>query len=134
MKNDYEPKDIRGVWVAITNDSVYEEVIITEKYFFLYGNSGDFLLTYKMKNDSLELFLADRLQSKGKFKRISEDAFLERSAKFEVEFNRLNDFVDTAKVLSIKMARYFDEEYNSKYGNEMRQRRHEWDSTRNASR
>ncbi len=135
--NDYDPNDIRGVWVAITNDSTYEEIIVTEKDFYLYDeHAGDLLLTYKLENDSLKLFLGNGLQSKRKFKRINEDEFLEQDDRFRVKFNRLQDFVDTSKVLSTKTTpkRYFDEEYYAKYVWDMRLRRHEWDSAKNASR
>jgi hypothetical protein len=133
----YDPNDIRGVWVAITNDSIYEEIIVTEKEFYFYDeHGGDILLTYELENDSLKLFFRNGLQSKRKFKRISEDAFLEQDDRFTVIFNRLQEFVDTSKVLSTKRTpkRYYDEEYHSKYVWDMRLRRHEWDSAKNASR
>ena len=135
--NDFESNDIKGVWTAITNDSTYDEVIITDKDFYTYDeNAGDLLLTYKLENDSLKICYYNGLQSDRTFKRISADEFIEQDSMLTIRFKRLKDQVDTSKVLATKLTSKsdFDEKYYYKYINDLRLRRHKWDSVKNASR
>jgi hypothetical protein len=135
--NDFDSNDIKGVWRAITNDSIYDEIIITDKDFYTYDDfAGDLLLTYKLENDSLKIFYYNGLQSARQFKRINKDEFIEQDSAFTIKFERLNIQIDTAKVLSTKSTsdKDFDENYYYKYINDWRQRRKEWESVKNASR
>ncbi|MFN7603629.1 MAG: hypothetical protein ACK5R0_19735, partial [Bacteroidota bacterium] len=64
QENDFDSNNIKGAWAAVTNDSIYDEVIITDKDFYTYDeNAGDLLMTYKLENDSLRIFYYNGLQS-----------------------------------------------------------------------
>jgi hypothetical protein len=135
--NDFDSNDIKGVWRAVTNDSIYDEVIITDRDFYTYDESaGDLLLTYKLENDSLKIFYYSGLQSARQFKRINKDEFIEQDSAFTIRFERLIIPLDTSKILSTKSTsdKDFDENYYYNYINDLRQRRNEWLSVKNASR
>jgi hypothetical protein len=135
--SNYDSYNIKGVWTAITNDSIYDEVIITDNDFYIYDEmAGDLLLTYQIESDSLKIFHYNGLQSSRKFKRIDKDNFIEQDSVFTVRFERLKINLDTSKVLSTKQSsdNDFDEVYYYKYINDLRLRRHKWDSVKNASR
>ncbi len=137
QENDFDSNDIKGAWAAVTNDSIYDEVIITDKDFYTYDeNVGDLLMTYKLENDSLRIFYYNGLQSARIFERINADEFVTQDSMFAIRFLRLKDQVDTSKVLSTKWTSKsdFDENYYNKYVNDFRLRRHKWDSVKNASR
>jgi hypothetical protein len=123
-------QDIKGIWAAITNDSIYEEIIITDTTFYLYDErGGDVSMTYKIENDSLKIFYNKVLQSARQFKRINADEFIEQDEQFKVRFQRIKVYGDTARILRIDEISS-DEEYFFNYVQELRYRRCVWDSLR----
>lgn len=121
------PENIKGIWVAITNDSIYEEIIVTDTSFYLWDeHAGDYYMTYKIENDSLKLYLNNRLFSARKFKRITDDEFIEEDQEFRVHFQRIKEYGDTAKILKIEEISS-DGEYFFNYTQDLINRRYEWE-------
>jgi hypothetical protein len=135
VKTDKNSRDIKGIWAAVTNDSIYEEIIITDQGFYLWDEyAGDHYMTYRIENDSLKLYLNNGLFSARQFERINEDEFTEEDKNFKIHFQRIKVYGDTAKLLRIEEISS-DGEYFFKYVEDLKYRRYEWDSLRkNASR
>jgi hypothetical protein len=131
-------EDVRGVWQAIGNDSIYDEVIICDNDYYLYDErAGDLYFNYKIRNDSLTILQDGRPHFKRKMVVVSNDEFILLDSLFTIRFTRLNAPVDTARLMTLRnwrKTRTYDEEYYSEYIWDLRERRNLWDSLRLASR
>lgn len=131
--------DVRGAWQAITNDSIYEEVIISDKDYYLYDeHAGDLYFTYKKENDSLKLFYqgSPHVTYKRRLIPISTNEFVLADSLYEIRFTRLRAQVDTGRLMTLRnwqRTRTYDEEYNSEYVWALRERKYWWDSLKNTS-
>jgi len=132
-KNSYNQQDIKGIWAAVTNDTLYEEIIITDTTFYLWDDNGDFYLTYELTADSIKLFYSGNLQSARLYTRINRDEFIESDEKYHVRFVRIPDYGDTARILGIDTISS-DSEYFYNYTQQKLLRQLKWDSLKNASR
>ena len=127
-KTDKNPENIKGIWAAITNDSIYEEIIVTDTGFYMWDeHAGDYYMTYKIENDSLKLYLNNGLFSARQFTRINENEFIEEDQEFRVRFQRIKEYGDTAKILRIEEISS-DGEYFFNYTQDLRHRRYEWEA------
>ena len=133
-----ETADLRGVWQAIVNDSIYEEVIISDKDFYVYDDrAGDLYFRYAVENDSITLLRDNTPYLKRKIVHVSNDEFFLIDSLFRIRLTRLIAPVDTGRLMTLrnwKATRDYDAEYYSEYVWELRGRRYFWDSVRNASR
>lgn len=131
---NYDSTNIKGIWAAVTNDSLYEEIIIADTTFYLYDDrGGDIYLTYKLTPDSIKIFNRGYLQSARKYIRISHDEFIEGDEKYNVRFIRIPEYSDTARILGIDTISS-DSPYFFNYIVQKRIRESKWVSLKNANR
>jgi hypothetical protein len=129
-----DPKDIKGIWAVTINDSVYEEVIITDTTFYLHDEvGGDIGFRYELTHDSIKIFNFNVLQSARKYTRLNKDEFMEHDEGFKAHFFRLTEYGDTAKILGIDTISS-DSEYFNKYIKEKRTRQYNWDLSKKTNR
>jgi hypothetical protein len=126
----YDNSDIRGTWYRVTNDSIYDELIVTGSEFYTYSHetSRDLFLKYRLNGDSLRFFCNEENKITYGFERIDKNQFTLTHPLFNATCHRLDIGIDTMRILSTKRSsnRPFDEEYFSAYVNGMLQRKFEW--------
>jgi hypothetical protein len=126
---DFQKSNIRGTWSKVTNDSIYEEFIVTEKEIYTYDErAGDLFVQYKIDEDSMYLFWPGGKSVNYGFTRQDENRFTLSHPRFNSVCYRLEADIDTAKILSVKrsLKRHFDEVYFDNYLADIRRRKVEW--------